>query len=157
MNIKNNKIHTMKDAPKLTPKPLSRNFLAALLKRAGDKTDFIHKSAIEDRIKAEKEMAKSNAERSLASMRLELAELRKAISDFNKASGIDLNTYRYNFAPTQIGEIVRLIEAGGTQAFEKNLVKLEVIAKSICEGISKGLEALKQYEQQVKVQEDGHG
>lgn len=57
MTVKGCKIKVLKDAPKLTPAQLSKGFLISMLRRAADKTSFVHKDSIEDKIKQHVEIA----------------------------------------------------------------------------------------------------
>lgn len=50
MHIKDGKLVTMKKAPKLSPKPMPKSMIISLLRRAADKSDFVHRDFVEDRI-----------------------------------------------------------------------------------------------------------
>lgn len=144
MNIKNEKIQYLKDAPKLTPKPVSKSFLAALLKRAENKDGYIYKSEIEDRITTARAAGRQELQREYDMNFRKLTELTNDVSAFEKSSGINLKGhYRWQTSATKIGEAVRFIEDGGLEKLEKDLLKLEFAAKIIYDEIIKGLEFVK--------------
>lgn len=60
LSIKGEKIYVKKEAPQLQPIQLTRNFLCAMLKRAVDKTDFVHIDSIKDKIAEAKASAENN-------------------------------------------------------------------------------------------------
>lgn len=103
--IKGGRIKTVKEWPKLSPEPLSRKFLAALLRRAKEgSTD------------AEELEAKYRAgicegeRRRIAMADYELKDARETLKkweEFSKASGIEISRYTYNAG--KIGEAVKMI------------------------------------------------
>jgi hypothetical protein len=58
MCIKGKTLRTLKQAPKLNPTPLSRDIVATMLKRAIDKTEYVHINSIEDKIQAARDSQK---------------------------------------------------------------------------------------------------
>lgn len=144
MCIKGGKIHIKKPAPKLEPAVISKSFLAALLKRACDKKNFVPIDSIEDKIAEAGERGKEHSKNRLEKLERDYAELKKEVFDFRQASGIDLRDYRWNTSPTTIGKAVKFIEGGGAESLRKDLLKLEETAKNIHQQICDGLEILKQ-------------
>ncbi len=144
MSIKGGRISIMKVAPKLSPKPITKSFLAALLKRATDKSNFIHRSSIEGEIKNAVEQGINKRAANFEDLKNKYDELSTYVSEFEKATGITLNRYvRWKTSPAQIGQTVKLIENGGTKNIEKDLAQLQTTAKDIHERISAALENLK--------------
>lgn len=131
MEIRCQKIFTVKQAPKLSPVDLSKSFVVAMLKRACDKTNFVHVDSIQDRIDAAVKEKKEWAVNENDGLKKENARLKKFISDFEKASGVKLHRWD---DPVKIGEAVRLI-TGGDGNFEKQLKTLQATAKRISENI----------------------
>lgn len=141
--IKGSRIFIKKQAPQLTPKPISRHFLAALLKRAADKTGFIRKSDIEVTIKAAEEKAEMKIPYRTRMIEDKNKELTNIINDYKEASGIDLiegiSWRRYT---KEIGKAVKFLEDNGIDEIKKKLIGLETTAKHILKNISEGLRVL---------------
>jgi hypothetical protein len=143
MNIEKGKIRIIKPAPLLTPVPLSRSFLAAILKRAQDKSKFVHVDAIEDRVRAAFASGKDDNKRNTDKISKHNTELITLIRDFKEASGIDLEHYpRWQTSPKKIGDAVKFIEQGGADTIKKELLQLEKTAFEIVEKITKTLKSL---------------
>lgn len=118
MCIKGNKIFIKKQAPKLTPKPCSKNFIATMLKRANDKTQYVHVESIEDKINEAYERGKKEAERSNSYTESRNKDLTRIIDEFEETSGIQL---RHNFydAPKKIGTALKLlVDLGETSVID---------------------------------------
>lgn len=142
MMIRGDKITVKKEAPKLTPTPIDRSFLAALLKRASDKTAWVHVESIQDKIAEAKERGQSDSKYQLERCKKELVELTKAVRDFELASGTDLS-YRWgNSQAKDIGEAIKFLAGGGAGCVVKDLKHLEDTAKRIHEAILKEVTAL---------------
>ncbi len=138
--VKGSKIITIKEAPKQTPIPVSNNFLACMLKRACDKSQFVHVSDIEDRIKDANENGKNESKRTIESVNKELKDLTDAVYKFKQVSGIDLKGYyRWNNSPEKMGKLVHFLENGGVQSIKDQLIGLEVTAKVAMQRIEEGL------------------
>ena len=145
MIIKGSRIIVKKEAPKQQPIELSRNFLAAMLKRAQDKTNFVHIDSIEDRILQAKEYEKTQNERQTKILTDRLTELKSAVDEFEKASGIQIRSYeRWGFDPTKMGEAVKFIRNGGSDKIAEDLKKLESTAENIKNSIAHGLKIFSQ-------------
>jgi hypothetical protein len=143
MAIKKGKIHIRKEAPKLEPKPVDRDFLGAMLKRACDKTNFVHIGSIEERVTNAREAGREEAKNRLFSAEKELEKLKEDVQAFYKASGINLhNYYRWHTDPTKIGAAVKMIEEGGAEAIRKQLINLQGTAESILASIAKHITTL---------------
>lgn len=126
MCIKGTRIVIMKDAPKLDPKDVSHHFMAAMLKRACDKTEFIHKSQIEDRIEYEKETAVNSVRKEYQHLQKEYDSLKSDVEKFNKTSGINLRSYyRWQTDAEEIGKAVKFLTGGGAVQLRKELEAME--------------------------------
>ncbi|HTH58276.1 MAG TPA: hypothetical protein VL728_19655 [Cyclobacteriaceae bacterium] len=141
MTIKNEKVFVKKEAPKLEPRPVSRHFMCSMLKRAVDKTGFIHRDSIKDEIEKQNESTKISKEWELKRLGEENAQLTKIINDFKESSGIDLHSTRWNgYKPSKIGEAVKFImNNDGLENFKKGLSNLEAQALRIHDNIRDGL------------------
>lgn len=141
--IKGERIIVKKDAPKLSPTTISKHFLAAMLKRAQDKTNFVHIDSISDKIEEAKLSVKGEREKYIERIEHKLKELTDSVNEFEQASGVDLRHYeRWRTSPKKIGEAVKLIQYGGVENLKEQLKGLEKAAKIITERISDGLNAL---------------
>ena len=141
--IKGERIFVKKEAPKLEPKPISRSFLACMLKRAGDKTGFIRKTEIENKISDAKEQGRAEVPREAQQIKAKYDELKKIIEDYKMASGIDLTeALTWRATAKEIGAAVKFIEDVGIDSIKKQLLGLEITAKNILQKISTGLSSL---------------
>jgi hypothetical protein len=117
-----------REAPKLEPKPIDRSMLAAMLKRATSTAldDPEVRAAIDARVKAEKEQFKQHESYEITAARRVAEELRKAIADFEQASGVTITTY----AGRRIGDAVSLVMRGEHERRLHELanVKRQVVA-----------------------------
>lgn len=140
MAINGSRIRIMKEAPKLDPKPITRGFLAALLKRAADRSGYIRESEIEDRIKEAREQGQIHAENNSRFRLDELEELHKHVNEFEKASGIKIRASRWDMRdPTKMGQAVKFIMEGGCEKIYQRLVDLEERSKEIHQSIEHGM------------------
>jgi hypothetical protein len=143
MTLKGKKMITMKEAPQLTPVPIGKNFVAAMMKRATK--GMVPIGSIEERIKEARDEAKIEAERNmpyqLKSLREEMSDLQKRVSDFEQASGLTITGWRPR--PVKMGEAVKFIEDGGMPKLHKDLINLKKTADRICKAIADGLESAK--------------
>lgn len=135
--VSGGRIIIKKDAPKLTPIPLTKHFVCSMLKRAACKDKFVHIDSIEDRINQVKESATKEAERQYKSNTDRYKELRQHVDDFEVASGIKIDRWGGN---KKIGDAVRFIQNGGTQNIEESLLRLKEQAERICKQINSALE-----------------
>lgn len=141
--IKGEKIFTKKEAPKLAPIPISRHFFAAALKRAVDKTQYIHIDSIDDKIQEARNIVEVKHKNNIEHLEKEILELKSILVNFKQASGIDLTGYyRWQTNPIKIGHAVKFIENGGTDTIKRQLFELENTAKSVLENITNGIKHL---------------
>jgi hypothetical protein len=144
MSIKGERIFVKKEAPKLEPIAVTKNFLCAMLKRACDRTDFVHVDAIQDKIKEARESEKENNKYKLERAEKERDDYAKVLSEFRKASGINLGFDRWdNEQPRKLGEAVKFIQNGGTESLKSELLRLEETAKKVLNKIGEGLISIK--------------
>lgn len=152
MCVKGAKIVTMKEPIKLAPTPLTRDFLCAMLKRAVDKTDFVHVTEIKDKLDAARESAKIHNQRDYESIKERFNETGRCIDEFQRHSGIDIRGSKYTSSTKKIGEIVRFLEYGGVDSIRDQLLGLEKTCNNVLGRISDTLELIK-----PKPPEDGQG
>ena len=150
MHIKGNGIKIVKEAPKLTPEPISKNFLATMLKRAQDKKSYIHVDSVKDEIEAAKQEGIEYNRKNLQHYQEKYNELLNVAEKFKEKTGINLNNWAWRDNPEKLGEIVRFINDGGTQQIKKELIELEENAKNIVTKISTHIQNLKSLTEQPK-------
>lgn len=149
MCIKGERIFIKKDAPKLAPIECSKHFLVAMLKRAQDKTNFVHRDSIQDEINTVREYEKKQHEHRESYRDKEHSELQKNIREFEEASGIKIDRYshHWNASTKKIGEAVKFLTNGGAESIKQQLLDLQKTANGISSKISLGLSALTTEEQ----------
>lgn len=141
MCIKGKRIVTLKEAPKLNPEPISRSFLAALMKRAT--MGLIHPSTIEERINNAVELEKNNQEILFERERQNFEKMRKRIEDFEKASGIVIQSrWQYHDAE-KMGNIVEYVLRNEGKEFKQSLENAKEEATKIAQKIDSILTELK--------------
>jgi len=141
--IRGEKIFVQKEAPKLTPINISKHFLCAMLKRAIDKSDFIHRDLIQDRISAAKEEGAVDSKYKIKVLDDEIKRLRQDISGFESAAGIRLDFRGWSHTPEHLGSAFKSVLNGGEERLRKNLLGLEATAKNIYDQIVASLDRTK--------------
>lgn len=144
MTLKGEVIRVMKEAPRLEPKPVTKSFLAALLKRASDKSGWIERSSIDDKLREAREQGERNMTYRQEQTMKELTELRALLSKFKQASGLDLDGYdRWRYSPDKIGAAVKFICEGGVDGFEQRLTQLKTMAEVLNKDIANAVSSIK--------------
>lgn len=133
----NGKIKTIKEAPKLTPKPISRHFMAAMIKRGSDRNGWVRVDSIQDKIKEAIEQQRSYDKQQLERATKELQALRKEIYDFEAESGIRINQRWHDMK--KLGASVKFVMDGGIDSQAKRLEMLEQTAAGILKDIQSQL------------------
>ena len=80
--------------PKLSPEPLSRTFVAALLRRAGEQSKDILQATTRQAIQEAEEQIDARVKQEVANQTHRFKELTEAVQAFKEATGIDLS-HRY--------------------------------------------------------------
>ncbi len=140
LTIKGEKIFVQKEAQKLQPIALTKHFVCAMLKRAVDKTNFVHRDNIQKEIESVRENAKTSNQYELDRLKKKLDELEKIVYDFQKASGIQLQ-HNYFKNAGQIGAAVKLISDGQLESIREQLFGLEKTAQIVLQRIASALQA----------------
>lgn len=144
MCVKGEKIITKKEAPNLTPVPLSKSFSICMLRRAADKSKYVRVDSIHDKITEAKQAGKNESKSTIENLEKKLTELQTAVREFQSESGVDLIHYRrYETSPTKMGAALRIVQNGGAEPIKKELLQLQITARNIHELINKAIEDLK--------------
>lgn len=128
LQIKGKKIIQVKQAPTLSPQPIDRSFLAALLKRATQ--GLIHKSEIQDLRDESYRQGTESRDRESDTNKRNYNKLCEEVSSFETAAGFKINT-RYPHSPEKIGAAVKyVLENEGTD-FRKKIEKVKTDAQDV--------------------------
>lgn len=136
MAVKGERIIIKKEAPKLSPTPVTRNFLCAMLKRACSKDKYIRSDQIEEKIKAAKQEGLNERDWQNKRKLDRYEQTYKAVTDFEQASGIRISEYN---GPKKMGEAVKFIMSGGTEGIEQKLIALKEQSERIVTEINRSL------------------
>lgn len=140
--LKGKSLSVAKDAPKLEAEPLTRGFVAALLRNATK--GLVPKADVDERVKellenhvtSHKSAVEWQAERDAKA----LEELRARVDAFEKASGINVDD-RYDYGPlrdpTKLGAAVKAIMQGSNRGWPSHLES----ARNLLLGSAKDLDA----------------
>jgi hypothetical protein len=101
-------LYALKDAPSLTPEPLSRSFIAAMLRRVSETT--VPKARLDEvadeRVKSHMARHRDRATREYDNLKAEYDRLAKTVAEFEVASGVTLNSY---LPGARIGAAVKIV------------------------------------------------
>lgn len=136
--IKGDRIKVMKEAPYLTAKPLSKDFVVCMLRRAADKSKWVQITSIQDKIDAAEVAAKLKYDNEYDSGKERLKKMEKERMDFEYEAGIKFGHWKQS--PKDIGKAVKFLEDGGIPGIVKQLEAYKNGAAEIVTRISGILE-----------------
>lgn len=133
------KLKVIKEADKLSPVPMTRSFLACILKRAASKDGWVTAESISDKINSAKEAGLQ--ERDYRNKRdiENYQTLAKEVREFEEATGIKISNARWGQTGKQTGEAVKFILDGGLEGIKKQITMIE----NLNNGIAKKIEQYK--------------
>lgn len=109
MHIKDGKLVTMKKAPKLSPKPMPKSMIVSLLRRAADKSAFVHKELVDQTIaqKIEERVSREvdNAIRRTKRKGELYDELVRNVFLFKSKTGVDISAENYFLTESKIEDM----------------------------------------------------
>lgn len=143
MNIKAEKIFIKKQAPMLTPSPIDRSFLSCLLRRAVDKADYIHIESIEQRVSESFNRGIEQGQRDNKFYKSSYEELKKAVDEFQEASGIEISRWGDN---GKVGKVVYAIMNSGIEYTLNQVTNTEKTITKMLNAISSAVIELKESE-----------
>ena len=145
--VRGKRLILIREAPKLSPKPVAPTFLGAMFKRATK--NMIHLSSVQDKIdlarETGKETGKNNNLYELEQGRKQIAKLTERIKNFETATGMNLDDNRWcgylygSDKEKKIADAVNLILQGGPDRFEERLQSLENTAQTILSQIQEAM------------------
>lgn len=90
MTVRGDKLFILKKAPKQEAKPIPKRMMVGMLRRAADKSKYVHIDTIQDKIKEEVDL-KIEQNKRHRDWELERYEnLKKDVADFEESSGISI-------------------------------------------------------------------
>jgi len=108
MVVRGDKLFTLKKAPKLDAKPMSKNMMINILRRAADKKDFVLKDSIKEEIQKQVEYHLEQQRRHRDRELEQLRDLKKSVDAFEQASGLKIN-YGLELWSKELGEKVHFV------------------------------------------------
>lgn len=131
-------LRIVKEAQQLEPQPISRSFLAALLRNAAGA--IVPKAEIEEELRRARESGKRDAELSKTykqeQSERDLAQLRQSLTSFEEISGVKIDGYN----GPRLGKALKLIQSSSIESYIRDLKRIDSIAQSIADNIANGLQ-----------------
>lgn len=127
----NGMLKTLKAAPKLESIPIERSLLCAMLRRAADKSSYVHIDSVAEHIATKAEELKMERNYKLEAEASNWRQLKPIIDEFEKYSGLQIsNTYS---DIKDIGEAVKQVRQGGLEQFLKRFERITSDVKTMHE------------------------
>ena len=140
MVARGTKIIIAKDAPKLTPQPMDRTFLAALMRKIDAKFHSESRDSLMlQEYRRGEERGRVDSQVEMNHLREQLRELREQVQKFQVASGVKIDSWRFTDMSAAINA---LIGGKAHYEFESHRGKLDRLlrdATSICKGIEQSI------------------
>ena len=134
------RLKIIKEAPKLTPTPPTKDFLATMLKRATQ--GLIDPSTIKDKIDAAKELGKQMAQNDIKKRRdyelYDYENLKKSVEVFEQSAGFKIKD-GWEYSAKEMGEAVKFISANSIEDIGKQFKRVQEMAQHL---LKKSEEAL---------------
>lgn len=110
LHVVGNKINTVQAAPKLSPRPIDRGMLAAIIERSIEQAIKPYQISEEEKRDAALSAEFERGMQAAARQYEHLAELKEQVKQFEEASGIHINQYG---GGKELGEIVKAVQRHG--------------------------------------------
>lgn len=125
------------EAPTLKPEPLTRSFIASLLRCATENvvSKLALEQLVEERITARVSQQKEWDARRLKQLESEVAELRKNIDEFEKASGVRIRDWQ---GSAKVGQAVKLVLEDGKR-LENHIERVKSAMTDLAERAERAL------------------
>lgn len=125
----NGMLKTLKAAPKLESIPIQRSLLCAMLRRAADKTNYIHVDSVAEHIATKAEQLKGERNYKLEAEANNWRIMKPIIDEFEKVSGVRISETYSDIK--DIGEAVKQIRQGGLEQFLKRFSRITEDVKTM--------------------------
>ena len=133
MTVRNDKLFTLKKAPKQQSKPMSRSLMVSIIRRAFNNTDFVHKDLLEKEIEVRVENKIAAKAREYEYNMQKSNQIVEAANIFKEASGLDILAHRYSWddSTKKMGEIVKIVLENKIEKYINNLEIIKANSKNI--------------------------
>ncbi len=131
---KGNGLAVIKPAAKLSPEPIDRGFLAALLRSAAKPAVLLDQQAMNAEYSRGYNQGQESGNRSAEYIQKTHNELQQTVRDFEKASGIAIRE-TWNHTSEKIGQTVREVLAGKHKRDREELQRMKRAAQEIIASI----------------------
>ncbi|NID15427.1 hypothetical protein [Luteibacter yeojuensis] len=135
MELSGSRLVTKVKAPVLTPEPLDRPFLAALLRRAGQASEALISTRVAEATEEARKRANERAEQEIKRRTEDRAVAVAAIEEFEKASGIRIQSYQAEEIGRAVAALMRLRSSAegwnGLTKIADNLAQLAESARTV--------------------------
>jgi hypothetical protein len=140
--VRNGKLCCATKAPQLTAKQITREFVAALIRRAGEHDQHLFNQAVEAHTKQIQEQANARAKSQIAMATEHYNRLAKRVQEIKDLTGIDINTWKPSYDIANAIKLVMTLGVTDTYSHLDTLVKaIEVSNKQL----SKAVELIDQF------------
>jgi len=119
------KLKVLKEAPLIKPIPVSKSFLACLLKRAASKDGWVTLESINDKIEAAKKAGEESNNYQHKKISSDYDQLRKTVEQFELATGINLLNRHWSIDGKKTGEAVKFVLDGGLEGIKKQMESIK--------------------------------
>lgn len=132
MAIVKNRLVVLKEAPKLKPIEMDRSFLACLLRRANDKTNWVRRDDIEREMEKAHDRGRDESKRIIEDARNNYGKLLEKVRKFEVASGFDIS-HNWPHRPEEVGAAVKWFLEGGVDKVKEELGRIQKIINDLKE------------------------
>lgn len=119
------KLRVFKEAPKLIPIPISRSFLACVLKRAASKEGWVTEQSINQRLIDAKQKGLDERDHSNKRVIETYQNLIKDVQEFEEATDLKLLNPKWGVTGKKMGDAVKFILDGGIEDIKKQMTYLK--------------------------------
>lgn len=140
--LRGSKLVQKVEAPVLKPEPLTRTFIASLLRCSTENVVSKHviDQVVEERVTARVTSKSEWDERKLKHLESETAELRKHIDEFERASGVRIRDWQ---GSTKVGQAVKLVLEDGRR-LEQHIERVKSSMTDLAERAERALSELRE-------------
>jgi len=116
------KLKIIKEAPKLNPIPITRSFLACILKRSSCKDGWVMQHSIQEKIDEAKNKGINERDYKNQQMVETYKTLIKDVKEFEESTGIKLLNPKWGVTGKKMGDAVKFILDGGVDEIKKQMI-----------------------------------
>lgn len=127
-------------APKLEPKDVNRQFMAALMRRAGEVDQSEVYSMVSKRVEEEKKRIQQHADQEVERLTKNYQELRQKLVNINEATGLDLSKWT---PEAEVAACIKLVHQLGVFKTYGTLQRLQESASKFQQEVDQALLGLK--------------